>query len=212
MICPSCGTENHEDARFCKACAAPQTPAAAPPVAPSDVPPAPPLPPAPPWFAPRRPRWPHEDLLGLLSLAFVLFAVTVALSQNPSLLDGIGRWFNSISANHTVFVRPPDAVIVSAAWFFAVVGALEFVSVLLRWSLRWPPLHVVSRLLSGIGDGVFAVLLLRYADRAISGGVVITVLVGMLAAFLMIYVTLGAYWSAARTAPWATAPQPPAQQ
>jgi hypothetical protein len=117
-----------------------------------------------------------------------------------------------MSTYHTIFVRPPDAFIVSAAWFFGVIGALEFVSASLRWALRWLPLRAASRVLSGVGDLIFAVLLLRYADRAISGGFLLTVLVGVIAALLMIYVTLGVYWSTARPRPWASTMEPPARQ
>lgn len=202
MKCPNCGTENNEDARFCKSCAAPQTPQASPP----PVAPVAPIPPPPP--PPARPRQPHEDLLGLLGFAFFLAAVAVVFGLNPRLFDGIGQWSRVVGANNTIFVRPPETVIVSAAWFFGIMGVFEFVSAFLRWSLRWLPLRAVSRVLTGIGDLVFAVLLLEYANRAISGGFLITVLVGLFAALLMIYVTLGVYWSASRGVPWIPAPQP----
>ncbi len=208
MKCPNCGTENHEGARFCKACAAPQTPQASPPpVAPT----APPIPPPPPPVQLRHPRQPHEEFVGLLGFAFFLVAVAVVFSQNPNLFDGIRRWTEIVSASGTIFVRPPEAVIVSAAWFFGVIGMFEFVSAFIRWSLRWLPLRAASRVLSGVGDLIFAVLLLRYADRAISGGFLIMVLVGVLAALLMVYVTLGMYWSNARVYVGIPAPYPPSR-
>lgn len=205
MKCANCGTENNDDARFCKACAAPQTPQASTAPAAPAVPPIPPPPPVP----LRRPRQPHEEFVGLLGFAFFLLAVAVVFSQNPNLFDGIRRWTELASAAGTVFVRPPDAVIVSAAWFFGVMGVFEFVSASIRWSLRWLPLRAASRVLSGIGDLIFAVLLLRYADRAISGSFLIMVLVAVFAALLMLYVTLGIYWSNARVYVGMPAPFPP---
>jgi hypothetical protein len=147
-----------------------------------------------------------------MGFAFFLLAVAVAFGQNPGLLQDFQRWFQLISSHNSFFVRPPDALIVSAAWFFGVIGALEFVSASLRWGLRWTRMRTLSRILSGIGDLTLAVLLLGYADRSFSGGVLITVLVGVVAAMLMIYVTLGFYWSSARSSPWPSAVQPPARQ
>lgn len=197
MKCPSCGTENNDDARFCKSCAAPQTPAAAPPPVPPVAPPPAPWPPPP----PPRHKQPHEDFVGLLSFAFFLLAVAMAFGLNPNLIQDFGRWFQLMSSNHTIFVRPPEALIVASAWFFGVIGVLEFVAATVRWALRWTPMRALSRVLSGVGDLVFAILLLRYADRAISGGILLTVLVGVVAALLMIYVTLGIYWSSGRPTP-----------
>jgi len=147
-----------------------------------------------------------------LGFAFFLAAVAAVFVQNPNLIEDLRRWSQIMSTNNTIFVRPPDAAIVSAAWFFGVVGVLEFISASLRWALRWNPLRAVSRILTGVGDLIFAVLLLRYADHAISGGFLLTVLVGVLAALLMIYVTLGIYWSSGRSAQWAASVQPPARQ
>ncbi len=204
MKCPNCGTENNPEARFCKSCAAPQTPEATPPPVAPTAPLPPPPPPPPAW----RPHQPYQPFVGLLGLVFFLVAVAVMLSQNPSFFDGIRQWTQIVTPANTVFVRPPDPIIVSAAWFFGAIGAFEFVLAFVRWSLRWLPLRSASRILSGVGDLIFAVLLLRYADRAISGGFLITVLVGVFAALLTVYVTLGVYWSAGRHYPWFAAPQP----
>ena len=208
MICPNCGTENNPDARFCKSCAAPQVPQATTPPAT----PAAPFPPPPPQLIPRPRLQPYEHFLGLLGFAFFLLAVAVVFGLNPSLIDGFRQWSHLVTVNNTIFVRPPDSVIVSAAWFFVIMGVFEFVSGFLRWSLRWLRLRAVSRVLTGIGDVIFALLLLRYADRAISGALVITVLVGVFAALLMIYITLGVYWSTARRVAWVPSPEPPTRQ
>ena len=203
MKCPACGTENPEGSRFCMSCASPLTAQV------SEAPPVPAAPPPPPVPAPRpRHRQPHEDFVGLLSFAFFLLAVAVAFGLNPNLVGDFDRWFQLMSTSHTPFVRPPDALIVSSAWFFGVIGALEFVAASVRWGLRWTPMRTLSRALSGAGDLVFAVLLLRYADRAISGAFLLTVLVGVAAALLMIYVTLGIYWSSGPPTP-RPSPTPP---
>ncbi len=210
MKCPNCGTENHEDARFCKSCAAPQTPPAASPPAPA----APLAPPSrPPWFvAPHHPKLPYEDLLGLLGFAFFLTGVVAVFGTNPNFVSDLGRWTDLVSSSRTVFARPPDGIIRSAATFFAVVGVLDFASAFLRWAVRWPPLRAASRVLTGVGDLIFVALLLRYADRAISGAFLITILVGVFAVLLTVYVTLGVYWSAGRPTAWPYAVQPPLRQ
>ncbi len=150
--------------------------------------------------------------MGLLGFAFFLAAVAVAFAQDSNLISDFGRWFQDMSTYHTAFVRPPDALIVASAWFFGVMGVFEYISGVVRSSLRWPRLRAISRALTGTADLIFAALLLRYADRAISGGFLITVLVGVAAAMLMIYVTLGIYWSTPRARPWAAGVEPPARQ
>lgn len=135
----------------------------------------------------------------------------MAFAVDPNLISDFSRWFQAMSTSHTIFVRPADALIVCSAWFFGTVGALEFVAAALRWSLRWPHLRAVARVMSGTVDLVFAALLLQYADRAISGAFLIMVLVGVAAAFLMIYVTLGFYWSWGRPRSWAAGAWPGAR-
>jgi uncharacterized protein YacL len=169
------------------------------------------MPPPPPVVLRHR-HQPYEQFLGLLGFAFFLIAVAAVFALNPNLWEGLRQWNQIVVANNSILIRPPDAVIVSAAWFFGIMGVFEFVSAILRWSFRWLRLRAVSRILSGVGDLVFAALLLRYADRAISGALVITVLVGVFAALLMIYITLGVYWSQGRFLPWMASPQPPMRQ
>lgn len=197
MKCPNCGVDNGDEARFCKSCATPLQ--AAPATAPAA--PSAPLPPPPMPAMPRRRRQPYEELVGLLGLAFFLVAVSVAFAQNPNLTEDLRVWTQIVSNNHTIFVRPPDAVIVSAAWFFGAIGLLELVAAGMRWVLRWMPLRAAGRVLSGVGDLMFAALLTLYAARSISGTFLLTVLVGVMAILLMIYITLGIYWSAARPRP-----------
>lgn len=159
---------------------------------------APPPPPPP----PTRYRQPHEEFVGLLSFAFFLTAVAVVFGLNPNLVTDLRLWTQIVSDHHTVFVRPPDPVLVSAAWFFGVMGVLEFVNAGVRWALRWTPLRSAGRVLSAVGDLMFASLLQLYAIGSITGAFLVTILVGVLAVLLMIYVTLGIYWSNARTARW----------
>jgi len=158
----------------------------------------PPSPSPPP--VPRR-RQPHEEFVGLLGFAFFLVALAVVFGQNPNLINDLRAWSQLASDSHTIFVRPPDAVIVSAAWFFGVMGVLEFVAAGIRWALAWTPLRSAGRVLSGIGDLMFAALLVIYAGRSITGTFLVTVLVGVFAVLLMIYVTLGIYWSTPRRFP-----------
>lgn len=203
MKCPSCGTENPDGSRFCMSCA---SPLAAP------APQAPPgyaVPPPPP---PTRHRQPHEDIVGLLSLAFVLIAVSVVFGLNANLATELRDWTRLVTERNTIFLRPPEGIIVSAAWFFAVVGVFEFIAAGLRWALRWTSLRVVGRVLSGAGDLVLSALLFLYAAKTIAGTFLIAVLAGAVGVLLMVYVTLGIYWSSARGASRPEAVQPPARQ
>lgn len=191
MKCSSCGTENPEGARFCMSCASPLAPTSTPGPAPAAAPPPAPLGP----YVPPRPRkHPYEDLLGLLSLAIVLTAVAVLVAVDPLFIDHIQQWTATADTYHTVFVRPPDPIIVGFAWFFGVVGVLDFLMAGLRRALRWPPLHVVSRILSGVGDLTVAALIMLYASRTISGPFLILACAGTGAILLSIYVALGMTW------------------
>ena len=185
--------ENGSEARFCKSCATPLPEAApSPPTVPAIA--APPVPPPP----PARHRQPHEEFVGLLGFAFFLIALAVVFGLNPNLISDLRVWSQLASDNHTIFVRPPDAVITSAAWFFGVMGVLEFVAAAIRWALGWTPLRSAARALSGVADLMFSALLFLYAARSLSGTFLVSVLVGVFAILLIIYVTLGVYWSTPR--------------
>ncbi len=205
MKCTSCGTENPDGSRFCMSCATPLTPTV--PAAPASPYPAV----APPPLY-RRHRQPHEDLIGLLGLAFVLAAVSVAFAVTPTLPAQLQEWTQSVSASQTVFVRPPEGVIVSAAWFFVAVGLFEFIAAGLRWSFRWTRARVTARILAGAGDLIFAALLSLYSSKTISGPFLIAILAGSVAVLLMIFVVLGLYWASARASVRPGTVEPPAQQ
>lgn len=210
MKCPSCGVENPEGSRFCMSCGSPlSTEASQASAPPMPLPPPPPPPLAPPWA---RHRQPHEDVVGLVSLAFVLVALSFALAQNPNLVADMGQWFHLIATHNTPFVRPPEGVIVAAAWFFGIIGVLEFVAAGLRGALRWTPLRVAGRVLSGFGDLVFSALLVLYSARTITGTLLIAVLAGTVGVLLLVYVTLGLYWSSMRGVPRPESVEPPARQ
>ena len=203
MKCPSCGTENPEGSRFCMSCASPLAPGVAPAAQPSVVPPPPP---------PRlRHKEPHEDIIGLASFAFVLIALATAFALNTNLWADLSQWGHQISTHNTPFIRPPEGVILSAAWFFAVVGVLEFAAAAMRFALRWTYLRVAGRVLSGAGDLVFASLLFLYSAKTISGTFLIAILAGAVGVLLLIYVTLGIYWASARGIPRPEPVPPPAQ-
>ncbi len=169
-------------------------------------------PPPPPPVPPVRRRQPHEDILGLLSLAFVLIALSVVFSMNPNLPTDLKDWSRIVSTANTILARPPEGIIVSAAWFFGVMGVLEFLNAAFRAALRWMPLRAAARALSGVGDLAFSALLLMYAARTISGTFLVAALAGVVGVLLLIYVTLGIYWSTARPGPHPQPEQPPAQQ
>ncbi len=207
MKCPACATENPEGSRFCMSCAAPlaaQVPQA---------PPPPVAPPPPPIIPPHlRHRQPHEDLVGLMALAFFLIAVSVAVAMNPNLVADLQAWTHQVSSRGTVFVRPPEGILASAAWFFGVIGALEFVAAGFRWALRWTPLRVAGRVLAGVGDLVFSALLFLYSAKTIAGTFLLAILAGTVGVLLLLYLTVGLYWASVRGLPRPEAARPPARQ
>lgn len=212
MKCSNCGVENPEGSRFCMSCAWPlgaptPAPGAAPMTAPGSPAPSYPVPPQ-----HRRHRQPHEDLVGLLGLAFVLVAVSAIFAWNANLPAELQQWSAIVSRNNTIFVRPPEGVIVSAAWFFTIVGLFEIVAACLRWALRWTYLRVAGRVLAGVGDLVFASLLFLYSARTLSGLMMGAILAGTVGMLLFIFVTLGLYWTSARPMPRTSPVQPPTQQ
>lgn len=179
---------------------------------PLTAPQAPPPVPPPPIAPPVRRKHPHEDFLGLLSLAFVLIALSVVFAMNTNLPTDLKDWSLLVSTHNTILIRPPEGIILSAAWFFGVVGALEFINAALRWAFRWTPLRAASRALSGVGDLAFASLLLMYSARTISGTFLVAALVGIVGVLLLIYVTLGIYWASVRPSPQPQAAPPPTRQ
>ncbi len=206
MKCSNCGTENPEGSRFCMSCALPLTVSAPRPAA------AYPAPPSPYLRHEHRHRQPHEELVGLLGLAFVLVAVSAIFAWNANLPSELQEWSRIVSVNHTVFVRPPEGIIVSAAWFFTIVGLFELVAAALRWALRWTYLRIAGRTLSAVGDLVFASLLFLYSAHTISGLMMGAILAGTVGMLLFIFVTLGLYWTTARPMPRVSPVQPPTQQ
>ncbi len=193
-------------------CAAPLT---------AQAPTPPPVPPTP--FMPSMPydrhpmhhlrhREPHEDLVGLLGLAFVLVAVSAVFAWNANLPTEIQQWSRIVSAQNTILVRPPEGIILSAAWFFTAMGLFEILSGVLRWALRWRHLRVAARFLAAVGNLVFASLLFLYSAHSISGLMMGAILSGAVGMFLMIYVTLGLYWSSVRPVPPPAPVQPPTRQ
>ncbi len=150
--------------------------------------------------------------MGLLGFAFFLFAVATVFAMNTNLPAELQDWTQRVSTHNTIFIRPPEGVIVSAMWFFVIMGVLEFVGASLRWALRWTHLRVAGRALSGVGDLVFAALLSLYSARTISSTFAVAVLAGTVGVLLMMYVSLGILWSSARPLPPPEPVQPPTGQ
>ena len=189
LRCDRCGVVNREGARFCMSCGAPLVPMAAAVPATQGV------------FTPPPPSYRHEhDRFGIVGLAFFLLSIGVIFAANPNLASELRLWTSDWTTLGPL-VRPPQGVITSAALFFAVEGVLMFVLAWIRVALRDRRMRATSTALQGIGDLVFAYLLVLYADRLIGGPFVIAVLAGVVGALLMIWVSLGLYWNAW---PWMT--------
>jgi hypothetical protein len=159
------------------------------PTAPSPPPPAPrPLPAV-------RARTP--DFVGLFGVAFFLLVVGVVFYLNPSLLTEIRRWWDQILAGRIAF-RPPEGLIISAAWFWGLLGLSSLGIAWLRWTFTHSRIRTLGAVLDGIAMIAFGYFLYRYALRAVSGSLVISLEAAVIAALLFIYIGSGLYWTSAR--------------
>src|SRR2546428_9844386 len=200
MRCDACGTMNNETSRFCLYCGASLTTAgmeAAPPTPGTPAAAAPPLPrapPLPPVYVPR-PRTP--DFVGLFGVAFFFLLLGIVFFLNGNLLTEIRRWWDQILAGRAAF-RPPEGLIISAAWFWGLLGISSFGIAFLRWTFARSRIRTFGAFLDGIGMIAFAFFLYRYSLRTLSGSLVISLEAAVLAALLFIYIGSGLYWTSAR--------------
>ena len=189
MKCERCGVENRPGARFCMSCGAPLAPE------PAGIPPPPPFVQPPPAV-----RWREQDRFGIIGLAFFLIAVAGTFAANPNLLADLRLWISNWTTV-SLFARPPQGVITSAALFFGVEGILMFVLAWIRAAFRDRRTRVLGAGLQGTGNLVFAYLLSLYAARAVTGDGLIAVLAAVVGGLLAVWISLGIYWNAW---PWMT--------
>ncbi len=119
QVCARCGTINKDESQFCLYCGAPlpMRPTEPPrPAAPSPPRPTPPTPRPMPVARARNP-----DFVGLFGVAFFLLVIGVVFYLNQNLLNEIRRWWDQILAGRIAF-RPPEGLIISAAWFWGLLG------------------------------------------------------------------------------------------
>src|SRR3989454_9472747 len=126
-----CGTMINAESQFCLYCG-PLLPMGAThpprPAAPSPPRPAPPTPrPTP------APRARTPDFVGLFGVAFFLLVIGVVFYLNQNLLSEIRRYWDQILAGRIAF-RPPEGLIISAAWFWDLLGISRFGIAFLRWT------------------------------------------------------------------------------
>ncbi len=172
QVCARCGTINKDESQFCLYCGAPL------PMRPTEPPrPAAPSPPRP---TPPTPR-----------------PIPVARARHPDLLNEIRRWWDQILAGRIAF-RPPEGLIISAAWFWGLLGISSFGIAFLRWTFTRSRIRTFGAFLAGIGMIAFAFFLNRYSQRTLSGSLVISLEAALLALLLFIYIGSGLYWTSAR--------------
>ncbi len=166
--------------------------------------PAPPSSPGPPTPASPRPvpavRVHTPDFVGLFGVAFFLLVVGVVFYVNQNLLTEIRGWWDQILAGRIAF-RPPEGLIVSAAWFWALLGISSFGIAFLRWIFARSRIRTLGAVLDGIAMIAFALFLYRYSLRALNGSLVIALEAAVLAALLFIYIGSGLYWTSPRRRP-----------
>jgi hypothetical protein len=197
--CPNCGTENKADVAYCVYCGtalaekAPEAPVPAPPstltneaIISAAVKPI-----------PRDIRERAPDFVALIGVAFFLLVVGIVFTLNGNILNDFQAWSNLIQAN-SLFSRPPDGIIVSGEQFFALLGLSNFLTAALKWTLDRNRFGALARVLAGTGFVVLALLLTRYAIRAVSGQLIISLWVAVLGALLVTYIAIGLYWTTTR--------------
>ena len=195
QVCARCGTINKDESQFCLYCGAPL------PLRPTEPPrPAAPSPPRPTPPTPRptpAPRARTPDFVGLFGVAFFLLVIGVVFYLNQNLLSEIRRYWDQILAGRIAF-RPPEGLIISAAWFWGLLGISSFGIAFLRWTFARSRIRTFGAFLDGIGMVAFAFFLYRYSLRTLSGSLVISLEAAVLAALLFIYIGSGLYWTSAR--------------
>jgi len=195
LKCASCGAENKDEAKFCYSCGVPVV-QATPGSAAAVFPPPPPSPP----LAWARPKEKGPDFLGLVGLAIFLFVVGLVFYANPGLGADIRLWADRASHDGP-FIRPPEGVITSAMLFFFLMGISSFATAALRFAARHRRFRALSDSLGGVGLVILSFLLSLYADRRISGQLVVATWVAVLGALLLIYISVGIYLTSVRRAP-----------
>lgn len=197
--CPNCGTENKTDVAYCVYCGTalvervPEPPAAAPtPMLTAEAIISAAVKPIPSEVRERAP-----DFVGLIGVAFFLLVVGIVFTLNGNILNDFRAWWEGIQAN-SLFVRPPDGIILSGEQFFALLGLANLLTATLRWVLDRNRFGALARVLAGTGFVVLALLLTRYAVRAVSGQLILSLWVAVLGALLITYIAIGLYWTTTR--------------
>jgi len=197
VLCPKCGTENKADVAYCVYCGtaltgkAAEASAPAPALTPEAIYSAA-VKPVPPGVRERAP-----DFVGLIGVAFFLLIVGIVFTLSGSILNDFRAWYYGIQAN-SLLVRPPDGIIASGELFFALLGVSNFLTAGLRWILDHNRFGALARVLAGSGFVVLALLLTRYAVRAASGQLIISLWTAVLGALLVTYIAIGLYWPSNR--------------
>ena len=156
--CPNCGAEIKEDDKYCTSCGASVTAARE----------------TPPRREPRRARERDEcfgareegDRTGLISFGFFIIIVGIVFTLNTGIFSDFGSWFEQMAAQKD-FVRPPDDLISSAALFFGLIGASNFVMAGIRLAAGQAKRRALSDTLSGVALVLFAYLVNLYGTRSI---------------------------------------------
>src|SRR3989475_11972087 len=171
QLCARGGTSNKDESQFCLYCGAPLPMGATDPPRPPPPPPPRPTPPTPrPTPAPRA-RTP--DFVGLFGVAFFLLVIGVVFYLNQNLLSEIRRYWDQILAGRIAF-RPPEGLIISAAWFWDLLGISSFGIAFLRWTFTRSRIRTFVAFLAGIGMIALAFFLYRYSLPTLSGSLVVS--------------------------------------
>lgn len=197
--CAKCGTENDDEVVFCVYCGSvlPGNPAEAPVPAPARPATSSAVKSIPPGA--RGPPERHPDFVGLIGIAFFLLIVGIVFTLNTNLLTDLRLWWDRV-VQDGIFVRPPEGIIRSGIFFFALLSLSNFLTSGLRWVLDRSRYGALARILAGIGLLSLALLTWRYSSFAVSGPQVISIWAAVLGALLVIYIAIGLYWVRSRRA------------
>lgn len=194
--CPTCETENTDEAKFCMSCGSPYPSTQA---APEPAVPPPPPPPPPPR--------PQPDPLGLVGFAFFLVILGVVFITNSQVFNQLFSWLAGMGKQGVAF-RPPDGLISSAALFWALAGVSGFGMAFLRLSLQRLWVRALADVFSGVGEIVFAALLTLYGSQLMTSSEVLAVEVIVVGVLLFVYVAVGLVYGFGKRLPTAGARAP----
>jgi hypothetical protein len=124
----------------------------------------------------------RTDYSGLVSFGILLLVVGIIFLANPSLISDFRFWIETMTTRKSL-LRPPLALIDSAALFFGLVAISNFVMVVVRFFAHERMRRVLADILSGVALALFSYFIYLYGTHTFAWTMVLAaeaVTVGLL--------------------------------